>query len=143
MRYLLQRSQPFVQLRIRRSVCVVLVGVTVFALPNAAYACSGSGTMSVINGNHVFALKLFAVGCLLVLATEALCSFRRKPSSLIIAGIAASVLAAHPAWTVSAVNADCGMAKAAFAVNATFLLAILFAAQLVLWLFTLLRKRRA
>jgi hypothetical protein len=99
--------------------------------------------MSLINANYAFALKLFAVGCLLVVATAALYFFRRKRSSLIIAIVAALVLAVHPAWTVSAMVGDCGMEKAASAVNATGLLGILFAAQLVLWLFTLLRKRRA
>ena len=130
MRYLLQISG------------VLFPAVAIVIFPNAALACSGIGVGDLVDANIRFSYQLFALAVFLFAGTALLFFFRTKRVSLVIMLVAAVILAVHPVWTVSAVG-DCGGHKAMSSLKATSFLGVLFLAQVALFVFTFVWRRRA
>jgi hypothetical protein len=110
-------------------------------LPVGALACSGPGAREFIEENTRTAYVYAALGSVLFAATQAL-YFLRKRRGLAAVLFGGLMLAAHPAWTVSAMTGDCGISKASDAKVATGVLALMCSYQVFMWLLGLLQQGR-
>ena len=97
-------------------------------------ACSGPGAMEFINSNVSKSMQLAKVAAVFVVLMWLAYWWRRGKFGLLLCICSSFSFAIHPAWMISAMIGDCGIAKLSYSTFFTSIIGATFILQLCWWL---------